>query len=102
MPHSRVSSSGFRFSRFRFNDFKFIGFKFRIIVPVSLALLAGCAFVTAQTEPVKTASPSAVVERGKSHGGTTEDVNDTSTWVKTDGAWKCVAHTEAPAQRVSH
>ena len=66
MPHSRVSSSGFRFSRFRFNDFKFIGFKFRIIVPVSLALLAGCAFVTAQTEPVKTASPSAVVERGKS------------------------------------
>ncbi len=56
------SSSGFRFSRW----FKFIGFKFRIIVPVSLALLAGCAFVTAQTKPVKTASPSAVVERGKS------------------------------------
>jgi hypothetical protein len=43
-----------------------------------------------------------MVERGKSHGGTTEDVNDTSTWVKTDGAWKCVAHTEAPAQRASH
>jgi len=43
-----------------------------------------------------------MVERGKTHGGTTQDVNDTSTWVQTDGEWKCAAHTETPAQRVSH
>ncbi len=37
-----------------------------MIVPISVALLASCAFVTAQTKPVNTASPAAVVERGKS------------------------------------
>lgn len=25
----------------------------------------------------------------------TEDVFDTSTWVRSDGAWRCVAHTES-------
>jgi hypothetical protein len=32
----------------------------------------------------------------------TEDVFDTSTWVRTDGRWRCVAHTESrrdPATR---
>ena len=43
-----------------------------------------------------------MVERGRTHGGTTQDVNDTSTWVQMDGEWKCAAHTETPAQRVSH
>ena len=52
MPHSLASSSASRFS-----DFKFSGFKFSMIVPISVALLAGCAFVTAQTKPVNTASP---------------------------------------------
>ncbi len=60
MLHSLASSSEFKFSRF-----KFIGFKFRIIVPISMALLASCAFVTAQTKPVTTASSAPVVERGK-------------------------------------
>ena len=60
MQHSIASSSAFRL-----NDFKFSRFKFRIIVPISVALLAGCAFVTAQTRPVNTAAPSAAVERGK-------------------------------------
>src|SRR5436190_15826220 len=35
-----------------------------------------------------------MVERGKTHGGTVQEVNDTSTWVQTDGEWKCAAHTE--------
>jgi hypothetical protein len=29
--------------------------------------------------------------------GTVEEMNDTSTWVKTDGRWRCVMHTETPA-----
>jgi hypothetical protein len=32
--------------------------------------------------------------RGKNDGGTTEEVNDTSTWMKTVDGWKCVMHTE--------
>ena len=43
-----------------------------------------------------------LVQRGKTHGGTTQEVNDTSTWVKEDGDWKCVAHTETPALREIH
>ena len=35
--------------------------------------------------------------RGKSDGTTTEEVNDTSTWVKTMDGWKCVMHTETTA-----
>ncbi len=27
---------------------------------------------------------------------TTEDMNDTSTWVKSAGKWQCVMHTETP------
>ena len=61
MPHSIASSFAFRFS-----DLKFIGFKLKIIVPISVASLACCAFVTAQTKPANTASSSAVVKRGKS------------------------------------
>jgi len=26
-----------------------------------------------------------------------QHVHDTSTWVRTAGQWKCVAHTETPA-----
>jgi len=29
--------------------------------------------------------------------GTTQEVNDTSTWVKNGDRWQCVAHTETPA-----
>jgi ketosteroid isomerase-like protein len=35
--------------------------------------------------------------RGSSDGGTTQEMNDTSTWVKTLDGWKCVMHTESPA-----
>ena len=28
-----------------------------------------------------------------------EDVFDTSTWVKVDGDWRCVAHTESPVAK---
>jgi hypothetical protein len=35
--------------------------------------------------------------RGQSDGGTTEEVNDSSTWVKTMDGWKCVVHTETNA-----
>ena len=27
-----------------------------------------------------------------------EEMNDTSTWVKDGNAWKCVMHTETPAE----
>ena len=37
-----------------------------------------------------------VTPRGKDKG-TTQEVNDTSTWVKNGDHWQCVAHTETPA-----
>jgi ketosteroid isomerase-like protein len=37
-----------------------------------------------------------VAPRGKS-GATEQEMNDTSTWVKTEDGWKCVMHTETPA-----
>jgi ketosteroid isomerase-like protein len=37
-----------------------------------------------------------VTPRGKEKG-TTQEVNDTSTWVKNGDRWQCVAHTETPA-----
>jgi hypothetical protein len=30
------------------------------------------------------------------------DVYDTSTWIKVDGQWRCVMHTESPVARNSH
>ena len=30
------------------------------------------------------------------------DVYDTSTWIKVDGQWRCVMHTECPAETASH
>ena len=60
MLHSLASSSEFKFS-----GFKFSRFKFSTILPVSMALLPSCAFASAQTKPVTTASSAAVVERGK-------------------------------------
>lgn len=35
-------------------------------------------------------------QRGKSDA-TEQEMNDTSTWVKTPEGWKCVMHTETPA-----
>jgi len=35
--------------------------------------------------------------RGQSDGGTTQEVNDTSTWIREGGEWKCVMHTESVA-----
>ena len=31
-----------------------------------------------------------------------QDMNDTSTWVKTSDGWKCVMHTEAPVDSTAH
>jgi hypothetical protein len=30
--------------------------------------------------------------------GTTQEMNDTSTWIKTGKGWQCVMHTETPAE----
>jgi hypothetical protein len=32
-------------------------------------------------------------------GGEPEEMNDTSTWIKTDDGWRCAMHTETPAER---
>jgi len=37
-----------------------------------------------------------VVPRGKD-SGTVEEMNDSSTWIRTLDGWKCVVHTETPA-----
>lgn len=39
-----------------------------------------------------------VTPRGKS-AATEQEMNDSSTWVKTDDGWKCVMHTETPADK---
>lgn len=38
-----------------------------------------------------------LVARGKSDT-TKERMHDTSTWVRSDGTWRCAMHTEAPAK----
>jgi hypothetical protein len=37
-----------------------------------------------------------VTQRGAGERST-QEMNDSSTWVKTDGTWQCVMHTETPA-----
>jgi ketosteroid isomerase-like protein len=37
-----------------------------------------------------------VAPRGED-SGTTEEMNDSSTWIRTLDGWKCVVHTETPA-----
>ena len=37
-----------------------------------------------------------VAPRDKKSASTAQVVNDSSTWVKDDGTWKCVIHTETP------
>lgn len=31
-------------------------------------------------------------------GGETQDMADTSTWIRQDGEWRCVMHTESPVR----
>ena len=38
-----------------------------------------------------------VAQRGKQSGSDVQEMNDTSTWIKEDGSWKCAMHTETPA-----
>jgi hypothetical protein len=38
-----------------------------------------------------------VAQRGGNEGTDVQEMNDTSTWIKEDGAWKCAMHTETPA-----
>jgi hypothetical protein len=35
--------------------------------------------------------------RGQSERTTVQEVNDTSTWIRTGDGWQCVLHTETPA-----
>ncbi len=37
-----------------------------------------------------------MARRGEAKG-TVEEMNDTSTWINSDGRWQCVMHTETPA-----
>ena len=37
-----------------------------------------------------------VAQRGKQDGSDVQEMNDTSTWIKEDGSWKCAIHTETP------
>lgn len=38
-----------------------------------------------------------VAQRGAEEHADVQEMNDTSTWIKRDGAWKCAMHTETPA-----
>jgi hypothetical protein len=42
-----------------------------------------------------------LVPRGKTDGEL-QEMNDTSTWIKLDGRWQCVMHTETPANSRQH
>lgn len=37
-----------------------------------------------------------VAARGENGAADIQEMNDTSTWVKTNGSWKCAIHTETP------
>ena len=39
-----------------------------------------------------------VAPRGEGTSNVQQEMNDTSTWVQTGGEWKCVMHTETPAE----
>lgn len=38
-------------------------------------------------------------QRGKTDGEMTQEMNDSSTWVRDGSGWKCVMHTETPSGR---
>lgn len=38
-----------------------------------------------------------VAPRDKKGNSVTQDMNDSSTWIKVGDSWKCVVHTETPA-----
>ena len=38
-----------------------------------------------------------VAQRDAEDGGDVQEMNDSSTWIKEDGSWKCAMHTETPA-----
>ena len=40
-----------------------------------------------------------VAPRAKPQQSSVEEMNDSSIWIRENGAWKCVMHTEAPAAR---
>ena len=41
-----------------------------------------------------------VAPRGKSASSSEQEMNDTSTWINTRDGWRCVLHTETPANAV--
>lgn len=38
-----------------------------------------------------------IEQRDQKSGPDVQEMNDTSTWIKADGSWKCAIHTETPA-----
>lgn len=38
-----------------------------------------------------------LAKRGEKKGAD-QEMNDTSTWIRTDGGWRCVMHTETPVE----
>lgn len=40
-----------------------------------------------------------VAPRDKKNAGATQEMNDSSTWIKVGDHWKCVVHTETPAAK---
>lgn len=42
-----------------------------------------------------------VAARDADGGGDVQEMNDTSTWIKANGSWKCAIHTETPANGTS-
>ena len=42
-----------------------------------------------------------VAQRGAEDRADVQEMNDTSTWIKLDGSWKCAMHTETPASAES-
>lgn len=43
-----------------------------------------------------------VAPRGSNGEGTTQEMVDSSTWVRKEDQWQCVAHTETPLERPAH
>ena len=40
--------------------------------------------------------------RGRSDGGVTQKMTDTSVWVRRQGQWRCAMHTETPVDATAH
>jgi hypothetical protein len=55
------------------------------------------AFPSATTAILSYHVKQSMAPRGKK-ASTVQEMNDTSTWIKTDKGWQCAMHTETPAE----